>query len=309
MGDGDREETAMPSKQSEAVRRHWEACRQAMVNPDGDHQDDESWGNLTAEPRGVDYLETEAAGLPAMWVVPKDSVQDRVLLCMHGGGFISGSIYTHRKMFGHLAKATGVRALIFGYHLAPEHTHPSQVDEATDVYQWLLDQGISADHIAFTGDSVGGGLSITTQLRARERGLPLPAGAMLISPAVDMEAVGESYATNRDRDPFFFQETVRQIVATFLGEHGDPRDPLVNPLYADLSGLGPIHIQVGGDETLLDDAHLLDEHARKAGVEVRLDVFPEMLHTFQMAAGRAPESDDAIHRLTAWVRPILGLHA
>jgi acetyl esterase/lipase len=244
-----------------------------------------------------------------MWVVPKDSVQDRVLLCMHGGGFISGSIYTHRKMFGHLAKATGARALIFGYHLAPEHTHPSQVDEATDVYQWLLDQGISADHIAFTGDSVGGGLSITTQLRARERGLPLPAGAMLISPAVDMEAVGESYATNRDRDPFFFQETVRQIVATFLGEHGDPRDPLVNPLYADLSGLGPIHIQVGGDETLLDDAHLLDEHARKAGVEVRLDVFPEMLHTFQMAAGRAPESDEAIHRLAAWVRPILGLHA
>jgi acetyl esterase/lipase len=279
-----------------------------MVNPDGDHPDDESWGNLTAEPRGVDYLETIAAGLPAMWVAPKDSVHDRVLLCMHGGGFVSGSIYTHRKMFGHLAKATGVRALIFDYHLAPEHTHPSHVDEATDVYRWLLeDQGINANRIMFTGDSAGGGLSITTQLRARERGLPLPAGAMLISPWVDMEVGGESYATNRDRDPFFHQETVRQIAATFLGEAGDPRDPLANPLYADLSGLGPIHIQVGGNETLLDDAHKLDEHARKAGVEVRLDVFPEMLHTFQMAAGRAPEADEAIHRMAAWARPRLGV--
>jgi acetyl esterase/lipase len=301
--------TSMASKHSEAVRRHWEASHQAMVNPEGDHPDDESWGNLTAEPRGVDYLETTAAGLPAMWVAPNDSVQDRVLLCMHGGGFVGGSIYTHRKMFGHLAKATGVRALIFDYHLAPEHTHPSQVDEATDVYRWLLDQGISADHIVFTGDSAGGGLSITTQLRARERGLPLPAGAMLISPWVDMEVGGESYATNQDRDPFFHQETVRQIAATFLGGAGDPRDPLANPLYADLSGLGPIHIQVGGDETLLDDAHRLDEHARKAGVEVRLDVFPEMLHTFQMAAGRAPEADEAISRLADWARPRLGVLA
>jgi acetyl esterase/lipase len=307
MVDGDREETSMPSKQSEAVRRHWEVSREAMVNPDGDHPDDESWGNLTAEPRGVDYRETTAAGLPAMWVAPKDSVQDRVLLCMHGGGFVSGSIYTHRKMFGHLAKATGVRALLFDYHLVPEHTHPSQVDEATDVYRWLLDQEISADHIVFTGDSAGGGLSITTQLRARERGLPLPAGAMLISPWVDMEVGGESYATNRDRDPFFHRETVRQIADTFLGEAGDPRDPLANPLYADLSGLGPIYIQTGGNETLLDDAHQLDEHARKAGVEVRLDVFPEMLHTFQMAAGRAPESDEAIHRMAGWARPRLGV--
>lgn len=297
----------MPSKQSEAVRRHWEASRQAMVNPGGDHQDDESWGNLTAEPRGVDYLETEAAGLPAMWAVPQHSVEDRVLLCMHGGGFLSGSIYTHRKMFGHLAKATGARALIFDYRLAPAHTHPAQVDDATDVYRWLLDQGVAAEHIAFTGDSAGGGLSITTQLRAGERGLPLPAAAMLISPWVDMEVGGESYATNRDRDPFFHQETVRQIADTFLGRAGDPRDPLANPLYADLTGLGPIHIQVGGDETLLDDAHRLDEHARKAGVEVRLDVFPGMLHTFQMAAGRAPESDEAINRMAAWARPRLGL--
>jgi monoterpene epsilon-lactone hydrolase len=301
----------MPSKQSEAIKRHWTTARLFMDRPDnesaGERPDDESWGNLTAEPRQVDYIEVEAAGLPAMWAVPQRSVEDRVLLCMHGGGFISGTMYAHRKMFGHLAKATGVRALIFDYHLAPGHTHPSQVDEATGVYRWLLDQGISADHIAFTGDSSGGGLSITTQLRARQRGLPLPAAAMPFSPWVDMEVIGQSYATNRDRDPFFFSESVRQFAGTFLGEGGDPRDPLANPLYADLSGLGPIYIQVGADETLLDDARRLDEHAHGAGVDVRLDVFPDMLHTFQMAAGRAPEADEAIRRMADWVRLRLGL--
>lgn len=296
----------IPSRQSEAVTRHWEASRRAMVNPDTEDMDDESWGNLTAEPRAVDYVETEAAGLPAMWATPKRSVEDRVLLCMHGGGFLGGSIYTHRKMFGHLAKATGARALIFDYRLAPAHTHPAQVDDATAVYQWLLGQGIRSEHVAFTGDSAGGGLTITTQLRARERGLPLPAAAMPFSPWVDMEAADGTYDTNRDRDPFFHRESVRRFAGMFLGA-ADARDPLASPVRADLRGLGPIYIQVGGDETLLGDARQLAEHARANGVDVRIDVFPAMLHTFQMAAGRAPEADEAIRRMAAWVRPRLGL--
>lgn len=297
----------MPSKQSEAVRRRWETARLAAERPDIEGPDDESWGDLTAEPRGIDYLEAEAGGQPAMWAVPKRGSADRVLLCMHGGGFVSGSVYTHRKMFGHLAKAAGARALLVEYRLLPEGVYPVPVDDVLDTYRWLLDQGIAAGHIVFAGDSVGGWLAITVQLRARDQGLPLPAGAMLLSPAVDMEVNGESFDVNRDKDPFFHRELVRGLVRSFLGEGGDPRDPLVNPLYADLTGLGPIYIQVGGDETLLDDARLLDERARKAGVDSRLDVFPGMLHTFQMAAGRAPEADDAIRRLADWVRPRLGL--
>jgi epsilon-lactone hydrolase len=298
----------MSSKQSEAVRRRWEAARLAMVQPGGEGPDDESWGDLTAEPREVDYLETEAGGRPAMWAVPKRSNTDRVLLCMHGGGFVSGSIYTHRKMFGHLAKAAGARALLVGYRLLPEGgVYPAPAVEMVTAYQWLLDQGTAAGHIAFAGDSTGGWLAITAQLRARDQGLPLPAAALLLSPVVDMEVSGESYETNRDKDPFFAKELVRGLVGSFLGEAGDPRDPLANPLYADLSGLGPVYIQAGGDETLLDDARRLEEHARKAGVDARLDIFPGMLHTFQMAAGRAPEADDAIRRLADWVRPKLGL--
>jgi acetyl esterase/lipase len=298
----------MPSKQSEAVRRRWEAARLAMMQPDGEGPDDESWGDLTAEPRGVDYLETEAGGLPAMWAVPKRASTDRVLLCMHGGGFVSGSIYTHRKMFGHLAKAADARALLIGYRLLPDGgVYPVPADEVLAAYRWLLDLRTAPGHIAFAGDSAGGWLAVTVQLRAREQGLPLPAAAMLISPVADLEVTGESYETNRDKDPFFHKELVRGLLRSFLGEDGDPRDPLGNPLYADLSGLGPIYIQAGGDETLLDDARRLDEHARKAGVDARLDVFPGMLHTFQMAAGRAPEADDAIRRMADWVRPRLGL--
>jgi len=278
-----------------------------MVQPGFEAPDDESWGDLTAEPRGVDYLETEAGGLLAMWAVPKRGSADRVLLCIHGGGFVSGSVYTHRKMFGHLAKATGARALLVSYHLLPEGVFPVPADDVTNAYRWLLDQGISAGRIAFAGDSVGGWLAVTVQLHAREQGLPLPAAALLISPCVDLETTGESYETNRDSDPFFKPEVVRGIIRGFLGEGTDPRDPRANPLYADLSGLGPLYVQAGGDETLADDARMLYEHARKAGVDARLDIFPNMLHTFQMAAGRASEADDAISKMAGWVRPRLGL--
>src|SRR5579862_6656233 len=226
----------MPSTQSAAVRRRWEASRLAMVQPGFDAPDDESWGDLTAEPRGVDYLETEAGGLPAMWAVPKDASVDRVLMCIHGGGFVSGSIYTHRKMFGHLAKAAGARALLVSYRLLPEGVFPGPADDVMGAYQWLLDQGVSAGRIAFAGDSVGGWLAVIVQLRAREQGLPLPAAALLMSPCVDMEATGESYRVNQDSDPFFKVAVVRGIIRSFLGDGTETRDPRANPLYAELSG-------------------------------------------------------------------------
>ncbi|HTX09757.1 MAG TPA: alpha/beta hydrolase [Solirubrobacteraceae bacterium] len=273
----------------------------------GNQNDTESWGDLTAEPRGVDYTETQAVGLPALWAVPKDCAEDRVLLCMHGGGFIGGSIYSHRKLFAHLAKAARARALVFEYRLAPEHIHPAPLDDALTAYRWLLDQGIDPAHVAFAGDSSGGGLALTTQLRAREVGLPLPAAALLISPWVDMQQSGESYKSNWASDAFFYKELVDGLASMFLGPDGNATDPLASPLYADLTGLAPMSIQVGGDETLLDDSRSLADRACAAGVEVELAIFPGQQHTFQMTAGRAAEADEAIRALAAWVRPKLGL--
>jgi acetyl esterase/lipase len=213
-------------------------------------------------------------------------------------------------LFAHVAKAVGVRALVFEYRLAPEHIHPAQVDDATDVYQWLIEEHeIDPAHVAFAGDSSGGGLAMSVQLRARERGLRLPAAALLMSPWVDMEQAGESYRSNWATETFFYKEVVDGLADTFLGTEGDPTDPLASPIQADLHGLAPLFIQVGGDETLLDDSRALAERAIGAGVETKLEVFAGQQHTFQMAAGRSVEADEAIAMFARWLRPKLGLSA
>jgi epsilon-lactone hydrolase len=185
--------------------------------------------------------------------------------------------------------------------------HPAPVDDAIIAYRWLLDEGFDPGKIAFGGDSAGGGLAITAQLRAREQTLALPAAALLMSLWVDMEVSGESFNLNWAKDAFFYRELVLTLANGFLGPDGDLRDPLANPLHADLRGLAPTYIQVGGDETLLDEGRELADRLRAAGVETRFEVFNEQQHTFQMAAGKAPEADDAIRKLAEWDRPQLGL--
>lgn len=299
-----------PSKQVEEVGNWWlkmVAASTKHESLDAARDFGENWESLTAEPGGVDYIETNAGGVPAMWAVPKGCIEDRVILCLHGGGFFSGSMYTHRKLFAHFAKAIGCRALILHYRRSPEHVHPAQVNDTLAAYRWLLDQGIHSNHIAFTGDSAGGGLSITALLLARDKGMPMPAAAMPISAWFDMEVAGDSMESNNAKDLLLNREWVKSLAGMFLGENGNPRDPYANPLYADLKGLPPVYMHVGGDEVLLDDSQRLAEHARKAGVDVKLEIFPGMQHTFQMAAGRAPESDDSITRFVKWVRPKLGL--
>ena len=305
----------MPSPQSAPLVAHYRqsnanAARVPPLPLDEGRDFTEHWGDVTAEPGAVDYLEVDAAGVPAMWAAPHGAADDRVLLCLHGGGFVGGSMYTHRKMFAHLAKAAGARALVAHYRRTPEHRHPAPVDDATAAYGWLLDQGIDPAHVAVAGDSAGGGLALTTVLRARERGLPDPAALLLISPWVDMAFTGGSLVANRPTDVLFGGDTpmdLEALAAMFLGPDGDRRHPLASPLYADLAGFPPIYVQAGDAEMLLDDARALDERARKAGVDVRLDVFPDQQHTFQMSAGRAPEADEAIRLMAGWVRPRLGL--
>jgi len=266
----------------------------------------ERWPVIAAEPRGIDYIETEVGGVTALWAAPKGCAEDRVVLCAHGGGFMTGSMYSHRKFFGHLAKAIGCRALIPDYRRSPEHAFPAALDDMVAAYRWLLDQGLEANHIALAGDSSGGGLIIASQLRVRDVGLPMPAASLPISPWLDMAVTGESIASNFGKDALFTKEMIQGLARAVLGD-ADPRDPFASPLYADLSGLAPIYIQVGGDEMIRDDSVRIAERAKKAGVDVRLDVFPGQQHTFQMAAGRAPLADEAIRRMADWVRPKLGL--
>jgi epsilon-lactone hydrolase len=267
----------------------------------------EEWPQVTSEPGGVDYVEVDAGGVPAMWITLKDAAQNRVILATHGGGFVTGSMYTHRKMFGHLAKAVGARALAVNYRRTPEHVHPAQVEDVLSAYGWLLEEGIDPSHVAFVGDSSGGGLVVTAMLMARDHGMALPAAGMPLSPWFDYEATGASQETNRATDKLLNKEFGLTLAGMFLGEAGDPHDPYVSPLHANLTGLPPIYIQASDAETLLDDSRTFTERAREAGVQVRLDLFPGQQHTFQMAGGRSPIADDAIQRLADWVRPHLGL--
>jgi acetyl esterase/lipase len=270
------------------IRSHWT------------HPTDEAWEALTTEPAGVTHR--AADGVNALWVEPAGSPADPVLFYVHGGGFVSGGVRTHRKLVGHLAAATGARALLVSYGHSPEHVYPAQLDQVTHAYEWLLAQGIA--RVAVAGDSCGGWLALSLARRVRDRGLPPPVALLLISAWVDLTQSGSSYRTNAALDPFFQKPLVDGLAAGFLGAT-DARDPVVDLLQADLAGFPPMSIQVGGDETLLDDSRALHARAVRAGVESRLEVFPGQLHTFQMAAGRTDVADAALRSLADWVRPRL----
>src|ERR1051326_4216025 len=238
---------AMASKESLRVDRYWATVRQSAMNPQPDDLvTNAQWDLLTGEPRGVDYLEVDVDGVPALWAEPHETTEDSpVLLCFHGGGYVGGWMFSHRKRFANLAKAIGARALTISYTLAFQRgVFPRPVIEGLTAYRWLLDQGIPADRIMFAGDSAGGQLSITVQLRARAEALPLPAAAMLLSPWTDLEVTGESMDYNKDNDALFTKKWIKNMATAFL-DGRDPRDPDASPLYADLTGFGPLYIQAG----------------------------------------------------------------
>jgi acetyl esterase/lipase len=267
----------------------------------------EEWHLATAEPAGVHYEEVDAGGVPAIWCKPTGGAEDRAIIWTHGGGYVVGSMHSHRKVAGQLAKAVGVPVLVIDYRRAPEHPHPAQVEDAVTAYRWLVGpQGVAPEHIATTGDSAGGGLCTSMVLALRDAGDPVPAAVMPLSPWYDMEASGESVATNAESDVLVQRDILLAMAGMFLGD-APPRDPLANPLHADPAGLPPMLIQVGGAETLLDDSTRFAAKAKEAGVDCTVEVYPDMQHVFHFLAGRAPEADDAMAAMAAWVRPKLGL--
>ncbi len=259
-------------------------------------------------PDGVVGTPVIAGGVSAAWVDPPGGASDRAVLYLHGGGYVAGSIDSHRNLLGHLAVAMGCRVLALEYRLAPEHPHPAPVTDAVAAYRWLLDQGLAPAHLMIAGDSAGGGLTMGTLLKARDEGLPLPAAAVTISPLVDLEGTGESMTTRAAADPMITRAQLLEIADLFVGD-GDRRDPYAAPLYADLTGLPPLLIQVGDAEVLLDDSTRLAAAAEVAGVDVTLEVWPDMIHVFQGSAGFVPESDEAIAHIAAFGRSRLGLGA
>lgn len=255
-------------------------------------------------PDGVDSEPLQVEGIPAEWIIP-DAAGEGALLYLHGGGYTIGSIKTHRPLVARIALAAAIPALMIDYRLAPEYPYPAAVEDAVAAYRWLRGRGFSPAHIGIAGDSAGGGLTVATLVALREKDMQMPAAAVCLSPWVDMEMTGESMQTRAEVDPVVQPLSLREMAEAYLGET-DPRTPLAAPLYADLTGLPPMLIQVGTSEVLLDDATRLAERARAAGVDVTLEPWDDMIHVWHFFAAMLPEAGQAIGRIGSFIKQHLG---
>jgi len=242
----------------------------------------------------------DAGGVAACWMLPPGCRRDRVMLYLHGGGFKLGSVRSHRDLILRLAMAAGSAAVAVDYRLAPEHRFPAPVEDAVGAYEWLLAQGFAASSVVFAGDSAGGGLALAAMLALRNRKTALPAAAILLSAWTDLTASGASYQTRAEADPIHQRGMILATAKTYLGA-ADARDPLASPIFADLDGLPPLLMQVGGRETVLDDTRDFAAKARQDGVTVQVSVYEEMIHVFQQFAPALPAANIAIDEVAKFL--------
>ena len=288
---------------SEQAQRLWTAFRNAphkqidMKLPQrreaGEHAEDP-----TAEPAGITF--TDAPEVAGIWAKPPDVRAGVAILYLFGGGYVLGSPASRRKTAGHLARAARARILVPSYRLAPEHKFPAAVDDARRAYQWLIGEGVEPARVVIAGDSAGGGLAVALMLSLREHRLPMPAGCVALSPWADLACTGESMTTRAAVDCMVTREGLLEMAAWYL-DGADLRTPLASPVYADLAGLSPLLILVGGDETLLDDAARLARSGGMAGVDTTLYVGAGMQHVFPIWSGAFPEADAAIELIGHWI--------
>ncbi|PCE31740.1 alpha/beta hydrolase [Burkholderia ubonensis] len=227
----------------------------------------------------------------------------RTLLYFHGGGYYFCSSRTHRQLVFGLTKRAGVRSFSLDYRLAPEHRFPAALDDALAAYRRLLDAGTPPESIVLGGDSAGGGLALATLVALRDRGEPLPAGAILFSPWTDLAATGDTLRTNDGIDPMFASAAFPKAAKLYLGD-ASPTHPYASPLYADFTGLPPLFIQVASNEVLLDDSRRVADKAKAAGVAVEIEIRPDVPHVWQLYAPMVPESRQALDRAAAFLRRV-----
>jgi monoterpene epsilon-lactone hydrolase len=261
----------------------------------------EKLGDSTPLAPDIKKEKVSAGGIDGEWISAPNSSADRAVLYVHGGGYVIGSVNTHRDLLARIARASGARVLGINYRLAPEHPFPAAVEDSVAAYRWMLAQGLKPNRIAVAGDSAGGGLTVATLIAIRDAKLPTPGAGVCISPWVDMEGIGETMKTRAEVDPVVQREGLLGMAAAYLGGQ-NPRSPLAAPIYADLKGLPPLLIQVGDAETLLDDSIRLNDRAKAAGVSTKLEVWPEMIHVWQLFASFLPEGQQAIDGIGSFLK-------
>lgn len=249
---------------------------------------------------GVETEVVENDAVKGEWFRPAEAEEGRAILFIHGGGYMIGSIDSHRDLTARVAVAAKAPALSIHYRRAPEHPFPAAHEDVLAAYGWLLGTGVEPGKLAVVGDSAGAGLALSLCVRARDDGdVPLPGALALMSPWVDLECESNSLA--KADDPVMTKEVVQMMAKAYVGEQ-DPRHPLISPLHADLSGLPPILVQVGGAEALHDEGEAFAERARAAGTDIEHEVWDDMFHAWHLFALMLDEGQQAIEKLGEFVR-------
>jgi monoterpene epsilon-lactone hydrolase len=241
-------------------------------------------------------------GVPGEWSIAPASNASRILMFLHGGGYCSGSILSHRRMVTEAGRAGGVRTLAVGYRLAPEHPFPAAYDDALMAWRWLRKQGIAANRIAVGGDSAGGGLSLALAMRLRDAGELLPGCLWLSSPWTDLTMSGATLATKDAIDPLIHQPYLEELASAYVPAAMARTDPRISPLFADLHGLPRMLIQVGSAETLLDDSVRFAGVAGAASVPVTLEVWPDMIHAWSLWNAKLEAGRQALANAGVFIR-------
>jgi monoterpene epsilon-lactone hydrolase len=261
-------------------------------------------GRLHPLPEDVTVTDVDAGGVPAHWLVPPGANRDRVLLYVHGGGYTLGSLRSHGELAARIGRAAGTRVLFPEYRLAPEHPFPAAVDDVLAAWRWLRAvHGADPASIVVAGDSSGGGLTLALLQALRDAHETLPAGAVLLSPLLDLTASGASIVQRADEDPIFTPDAIRGLGPVYLGD-ADPRTPAASPLFGSMNGLPPLLVQVGSAELLLSDSERAAGAAGAAGVDATLEIGDGLPHVYQSALG-TPEAASATRRITDFIRQLL----
>lgn len=245
---------------------------------------------------------TTLAGVPCEWSTSPGADTQRVLIYFHGGGYCSGSIVSHRRLVTEAGRAAGARTLAVGYRRAPEHPYPAALDDAISVWTALLASGLDPAQVAVAGDSAGGGLTMALAQHLRNVAQPMPGVLWLVSPWTDLTLSGASLAAKSSVDPLISRPYLAELIDAYLPAGHDRADPLVSPLFANFSGLPPTLIQVGSDETLLDDATRLTAAMGAADIAVTLEIWPGMIHAWPLWNARLDAGQRAIAAAGAFLK-------
>jgi len=247
-------------------------------------------------PANINITRVGADGVPAELIEVKNS-GDAIILYLHGGAYAVGSPHVHREFLSRLARACRVKVLAIDYRLAPEHPFPAALEDAIIAYRWLVSGGYDPSSIVIAGDSAGGGLAIATLVSLRDSGTPLPAGAVCLSPWVDLASANETL--DQDNDPILNAEILAHFARAYAAQT-DPHNPLISPIFADLKGLPPILIHAGTNEILYDQITQFYEKARQAEVEVVLELWKDLFHVFQIVP-ILPEAKQSLEKIATFI--------